>query len=70
VPPLIGEKMSMKSAATTEEVPAVTTSARPHLNRAAVVLSFLSIYLIWGSTYLAATPSKPFHRSTPQASAT
>jgi drug/metabolite transporter (DMT)-like permease len=53
VPPLIGEKMSMKSAATTEEVPAVTTSARPHLNRAAVVLSFLSIYLIWGSTYLA-----------------
>jgi drug/metabolite transporter (DMT)-like permease len=53
VPLLIGEKMPMKSATTTEEVPAVTASARPHLNRATVVLSFLSIYLIWGSTYLA-----------------
>ena len=28
-------------------------SARLRLNRAAVVVSFLSIYLIWGSTYLA-----------------
>jgi drug/metabolite transporter (DMT)-like permease len=43
----------MKSAAAIEEVPAVTASVRPHLNRAAVVFSFLSIYLIWGSTYLA-----------------
>jgi drug/metabolite transporter (DMT)-like permease len=45
--------MSMKSATAMEEVPVVVTSARPHLNRAAVVFSFLSIYLIWGSTYLA-----------------
>ena len=51
--PLIGEKMPMKSATTIEEVPVLVTSARPHLNRAAILFSFLSIYLIWGSTYLA-----------------
>src|SRR5205823_9759272 len=45
--------MPMKSATVIEEVPAVMTSARPRLNRATVVFSFLSIYLIWGSTYLA-----------------
>src|ERR1700720_590454 len=45
--------MPMKSATVLEEVPAVVTSARPRLNRAAVVFAFLSIYLIWGSTYLA-----------------
>jgi len=43
----------MKSAAAIEGVPVVVASARPRLNRAAVVFSFLSIYLIWGSTYLA-----------------
>jgi len=43
----------MKSATVLEEVPAVVTSGRPRLNRAAVVFAFLSIYLIWGSTYLA-----------------
>src|SRR6266699_1042301 len=52
-PPLLGEPMPMKSATVIEEVPAVMTPARPQLNRAAVVFSFLSIYLIWGSTYLA-----------------
>jgi drug/metabolite transporter (DMT)-like permease len=45
--------MPMKSAAILEAGPAVMTSARPRLNRAAVVFAFLSIYLIWGSTYLA-----------------
>jgi drug/metabolite transporter (DMT)-like permease len=43
----------MRSTTAIEEVPSVTAPARPHLNRAAVVFSFLSIYLIWGSTYLA-----------------
>ena len=43
----------MKSATAIEQVPVVMVSARPRLNRAAVVFSFLSIYLIWGSTYLA-----------------
>ena len=43
----------MKSATVIEEVPAVMTSARPRLHRATVIFSFLSIYLIWGSTYLA-----------------
>jgi len=45
--------MSMKSATAIEEVPVLMASARPRLNRAAIVFSFLSIYLIWGSTYLA-----------------
>src|SRR6267378_698220 len=45
--------MSMKSAAVVEEVSPVIASAPPRLNRFTVVFSFLSIYLIWGSTYLA-----------------
>lgn len=45
--------MSLKSPAAIEELPAVLAPARPRLNRATVVFSFLSIYLIWGSTYLA-----------------
>src|SRR5207237_7883613 len=45
--------MPMKSATVIEEVPAVMTSARPRLHRATVILAFLSMYLIWGSTYLA-----------------
>ena len=44
--------MSTKSVTVVEAV-APAASARPRLNRAAVVFSFLSIYLIWGSTYLA-----------------
>jgi len=43
----------MKSATVIEEVPAVMTPARPRLQRATLIFSFLSIYLIWGSTYLA-----------------
>ena len=43
----------MKSATVIEEVPAVLAPARQRLNRVAVIFSFLSIYLIWGSTYLA-----------------
>ena len=43
----------MKSATIIEEVPVVMAPARPRLHRATVVFSFLSIYLIWGSTYLA-----------------
>jgi drug/metabolite transporter (DMT)-like permease len=45
--------MSMKSFAIVEEVSPVIASAPPRLNRFTVVFSFLSIYLIWGSTYLA-----------------
>jgi drug/metabolite transporter (DMT)-like permease len=45
--------MPIKSVAIVEEMPAAVAPARPRLNRAAVVFSFLSIYLIWGSTYLA-----------------
>src|SRR6266851_4968317 len=45
--------MSMKSAAVVEELSPVTASARPRLSRFTVVFSFFSIYLIWGSTYLA-----------------
>ncbi len=45
--------MCMKSAAVVEEVSPVIASAPPRLNRCTVVFSFLSIYLIWGSTYLA-----------------
>ena len=52
-PPPFGEPMSMKSATAIEEVPVLMASERPRLNRAAIVFSFLSIYLIWGSTYLA-----------------
>src|SRR3989440_3582430 len=49
----MGEPMPMKSATIIEEVPAVMDPARPRLHRATVIFSFLSIYLIWGSTYLA-----------------
>jgi drug/metabolite transporter (DMT)-like permease len=52
-PPLVGEPMPMKSATVIEEVAVVMTPARPRLHRATVIFSFLSIYLIWGSTYLA-----------------
>jgi len=45
--------MSMKSFAVVEEVSPVIAPAPPRLNRFTVVFSFLSIYLIWGSTYLA-----------------
>ncbi len=45
--------MPIKSAEVLEVLPGVAVSTRPLLNRAAVVFSFLSIYLIWGSTYLA-----------------
>jgi len=43
----------MKSAAVIQEAPAILAPARQRLNRAAVIFSFLSIYVIWGSTYLA-----------------
>jgi drug/metabolite transporter (DMT)-like permease len=45
--------MSTKSVSVVEAAVTPAASARPRLNRAAVVFSFLSIYLIWGSTYLA-----------------
>jgi drug/metabolite transporter (DMT)-like permease len=45
--------MSMKSFAVVEEVSPVIAPAPPRLNRFTVAFSFLSIYLIWGSTYLA-----------------
>jgi len=45
--------MSMKSVTVAEGLSAVSASARPRLNRFTVIFSFLSIYLIWGSTYLA-----------------
>ena len=51
--PPIGEPTSMKSAVVIQGVPGVTAPTRPRLNRALVVFSFLSICLIWGSTYLA-----------------
>src|SRR5437667_5629529 len=41
------------TAAIVASLPAPVAAARPRLNRATVVLAFLSIYLIWGSTYLA-----------------
>src|SRR5258708_6085767 len=44
---------SMKSVRVAEGLFAVSGSARPRLNRFRVIFSFLSIYLIWGSTYLA-----------------
>ncbi len=43
----------MKSVTVAEGLSAVSGSARPHTNRLTVIFSFLSIYLIWGSTYLA-----------------
>jgi len=45
--------MPTKSIAVIEALPRVSVSAPPRANRAAVVFSFISIYLIWGSTYLA-----------------
>src|SRR5260370_3232983 len=45
--------MSMKSVPLVEAPSTVPASARPRLNRFTVIFSFLSIYLIWGSTYLA-----------------
>jgi drug/metabolite transporter (DMT)-like permease len=45
--------MSVKSTALAQEIPGALPAARPRLNRAAVIFSFLSIYFIWGSTYLA-----------------
>src|SRR5207245_7458967 len=51
--PLIGETMSTDSTAVVASLPAPVAAARPRLNRATVILAFLSIYLIWGSTYLA-----------------
>src|SRR5207249_6310892 len=51
--PLIGETMSTDSTAVVASLPTPVASARPRLNRAGVILAFLSIYLVWGSTYLA-----------------
>jgi drug/metabolite transporter (DMT)-like permease len=45
--------MPIKSTAVIEELHRVIVPAPPPANRAAVVFSFLSIYLVWGSTYLA-----------------
>ena len=45
--------MSTDSTAVVTKLPGPVTTARPRLNRASVILAFLSIYLIWGSTYLA-----------------
>ena len=45
--------MSTDSTAAVASLPGTIAPARPHLNRATVILAFLSIYLIWGSTYLA-----------------
>jgi drug/metabolite transporter (DMT)-like permease len=50
---LTGEPMSTKFVAVIESVPTTVAGVRPRLNRATVLFSFLSIYLIWGSTYLA-----------------
>src|SRR5260221_1444902 len=36
-----------------EGPPAAASAARPNASRTLVVLSFLAIYLVWGSTYLA-----------------
>src|SRR2546425_5357678 len=47
------ESMTTKSMTVVEAALTPAPSARLRLNRAAVVVSFLSIYLIWGSTYLA-----------------
>src|SRR5437899_55591 len=45
--------MSTDSTAAVASLPGTIAPARPRLNRASVILAFLSIYLIWGSTYLA-----------------
>ena len=45
--------MPEKSAAIAEFLPSAEAPVRPRLHRASVVLAFLSIYFIWGSTYLA-----------------
>jgi drug/metabolite transporter (DMT)-like permease len=45
--------MSTDSTAVVASLPGTAAPARPKLNRVAVILAFLSIYLIWGSTYLA-----------------
>ncbi len=49
----MGETMSTESTAVVANLPRSVAAARPRLNRATVILAFLSIYLIWGSTYLA-----------------
>ncbi len=49
----MGETMSTESTAVVANLPEPVAAARPRLNRATVILAFLSIYLIWGSTYLA-----------------
>jgi drug/metabolite transporter (DMT)-like permease len=49
----MGETMSTESTAVAASLPGPVAAARPRLNRATVILAFLSIYLIWGSTYLA-----------------
>src|SRR5260370_388212 len=49
----MGETMSTESTAVVANLPRPVAAARPRLNRATVILAFLSIYLIWGSTYLA-----------------
>src|SRR2546421_8712693 len=49
----MGETMSTDSTVVVANLPGPVAAARPRLNRAAVILAFLSIYLIWGSTYLA-----------------
>src|SRR5437899_12598071 len=49
----MGETMSTDSTAVVANLPSPVAAARPRLNRAAVILAFLAIYLIWGSTYLA-----------------
>jgi drug/metabolite transporter (DMT)-like permease len=45
--------MSTDSTAVVANVPRPVAGVRPRLHRATVLFSFLSIYLIWGSTYLA-----------------
>jgi drug/metabolite transporter (DMT)-like permease len=45
--------MATKPALDISEASGVRAPAGPRLNRAAVIFAFLSIYLIWGSTYLA-----------------
>jgi drug/metabolite transporter (DMT)-like permease len=45
--------MPEKSAVIAEFLPCAVAPVRPRLNRAIVLFCFLSIYFIWGSTYLA-----------------
>jgi drug/metabolite transporter (DMT)-like permease len=45
--------MASEPAAVVAAVPSAIPAERPRANRTAVILAFLSIYLIWGSTYLA-----------------